>query len=140
MSNEVITEQQEKMISLLIKGTAITDISKQLHCSRQAIYDWLKRDDVKANLDRRRQDLINQGNQLIMKDLASYIDNIKELADDKSDKRVCLAANQYLINRIYGNPTSVIETNSDNLDENSNVNELELEITKFRGLLKNKKG
>lgn len=44
-----------------------------------------------------------QGNSYIMKDLTTYIDNIKALANDKSDKRVALSANQYLLNRIYGN-------------------------------------
>lgn len=138
MTNEIITKQQENMISLLLNGENITDIAKKLHCSRQTIYDWLKRDDVKADVDRRRRDLINQGNQLIVNDLASYISNIKELANDKSDKRVCLAANQYLINRIYGNPASTVEVNGDINDEDSNINQLELEITKFKGMLKTK--
>lgn len=136
MSGEVITKQQEEMVSSLIKGVCITDIAKQLHCSRQSIYDWLKRDDVKADMDRRRRDLINQGNQLIVNDLASYISNIKALADDKSDKRVCLAANQYLINRIYGNPTTIVDTNDDENNDNIGENELELQLIKFRKMVK----
>lgn len=124
------------MVSLLLKGENITDIAKKLHCSRQSIYDWLKRDDVKADVDRRRRDLINQGNQIIVNDLASYIENIKDLANDKSDKRVCLAANQYLINRIYGNPTSTLEVNGDNEEDSISELTLEAELRRFRLLKK----
>ncbi len=139
MSDKVITKQQEEMVSMMLSGEAITDIAKKLHCSRQSIYDWLKKDDVKAEVDRRRHDLINQGNQLIVNDLASYINNIKVLANDKSDKRVSLAANQYLINRIYGNPTSVVDTGETSDNDNMNENDLEVELTNFRALVRQSK-
>lgn len=134
MTNKTITEQQERMISLLLNGVGITDIAKQIGCSRRAIYDWLNRDDIKADMHKRRQDLINQGNQLIITDLATYIGNIKDLANDKSDKRVCLAANQYLINRIYGNPTNTLEVEDGENNENLDETELELQINKFKNL------
>jgi len=139
LSEKTITKQQEEMVSMLLQGDCITDIAKKLHCSRQSIYDWLKREDVKADIDRRRRDLISQGNQLIVNDLASYIGNIKAIAKDKSDKRVSLAANQYLINRIYGNPTTTLDTNETNDNEDVNDNELELELTTFKALLKQSK-
>lgn len=101
-----LTQEQAEMIRLLIQGETITDIASRIGVARQTIYDWLKKDIVKFEMDRCRRELTNQGNALILKGLSTYVDNIKRLACDDSDKRVALAANQYLINRVYGSPTN----------------------------------
>ena len=136
--SSALTIQQHDMITMLIEGNTITDIAKRLRVQRQTIYNWIAKDDVKAELDRRRRDLARQGNGLILKDITTYIDNIKELANDKSDKRVCLAANQYLLNRIYGNPTTKDDSESiDNKGNGTDVLELEAELKRFK-LIKKK--
>lgn len=137
--SSALTIQQHDMITMLIEGNTITDIAKKLRVQRQTIYNWIAKDDVKAELDRRRRDLARQGNGLILKDITTYIDNIKELANDKSDKRVCLAANQYLLNRIYGNPTtSKDDENIDNKGNGTDVLELEAELKRFKLVKKQK--
>lgn len=132
MAYDVLTVKQSDMVTMLIEGHSITDIAKKLNVTRNTIYAWMNKDNVKAELDRRKRELATQGNQMILKDLTTYIGNIKELANDKSDKRVSLAANQYLLNRIYGNPTSVVEDNSTNDSENIDTNVLEDELNKFK--------
>ncbi|MDF2804741.1 MAG: resolvase family protein [Anaerocolumna sp.] len=133
----LLTKDQEKLITLYIEGNTIVDIAKVIRISRQTVYSWLGKDEVKAEMDRRKQDLANHGNQLILKDINTYIGNIKDLANDGSDKRVCLAANQYLLNRILGNPTmSIVDANSDN--DNGNISELVLEERLRRFRLKKK--
>ncbi|AUM96340.1 MULTISPECIES: helix-turn-helix domain-containing protein [Clostridium] len=132
MAYDVLTVKQSDMVTMLIEGHSITDIAKKLNVTRNTIYAWMNKDNVKAELDRRKRELAHQGNQIILKDLTTYIDNIKDLANDKSDKRVSLAANQYLLNRIYGNPTSVVEDNSTNDSENIDTNVLEDELNKFK--------
>jgi hypothetical protein len=134
MPFEVLTIQQSDMITMLINGENITDIARKLNINRNTVYNWIKKENIKAELDRRKQELTNQGNQLIMKDLTTYIGNIKDLANDKSDKRVCLAANQYLINRIYGNPTNRLEVEDEENTDNTDATELELQISKFKKL------
>lgn len=130
----ILTNKESDMITMLIEGVAITDIAKKLNVTRQTIYNWQEKDHVKAELDRRRRELSRQGNSIILKDLTTYIDNIKNLANDKSDKRVSLAANQYLLNRIYGNPTNVVEDNTDSTGDNVDTNVLEEELNKFKKL------
>lgn len=130
----MITKEQEELITLLIVGEKITDIAKTMNRSRQTIYDWMNKEEVKAELDRRKQELARQGNNYILKDLYTYIDTIKELAKDKSDKRVCLAANQYLINRIYGNPVNTVEVNNEENAGIVNETELEQQINSFKKL------
>ncbi|NFQ67370.1 helix-turn-helix domain-containing protein [Clostridium sporogenes] len=132
MAYDVLTVKQNDMITMLIEGHSITDIAKKLNVTRNTIYAWMNKDNVKAELDRRKRELAHQGNQIILKDLTTYIDNIKDLANDKSDKRVSLAANQYLLNRIYGNPTSVVEDNSNDNNDNLDTNVLEEELNKFK--------
>ncbi|WP_282804265.1 helix-turn-helix domain-containing protein [Clostridium tetani] len=134
MAYDVLTVKQNDMVTMLIEGENITDIAKKLNVTRNTIYAWMSKDNVKAELDKRKRELATQGNQMILKDLTTYIDNIKNLANDKSDKRVSLAANQYLLNRIYGNPTNVLEDNSTNESDNLNDNELEEELRKFKKL------
>lgn len=130
----LLTKDQEEMITLLIEGERITDIAKKLDKARSTIYEWIKLDIVKAEMDRRKQELANQGNNYILRDLYTYIDNIKALANDKSDKRVCLAANRYLIDRIYGSPTSTIDINNSEDADNMSETELEQELNKFKKL------
>ena len=133
MNENILNQQQSDMINLMIAGENITDIAKKLNVNRNTVYNWLKKDHVRAELDKRKQELTNQGNRIIMKDLSTYIGNIKELANDKSDKRVCLAANQYLINRVYGSPTSNVNvdgTSDDN--EVQDIAELENELMSFK--------
>lgn len=133
MTDEVLTQQQSDMVTMLINGENITDIAKKLKITRNTVYAWMKKDNIKAELDKRKQELARQGNQIILKDLNTYIGNIKELANDKSDKRVCLAANQYLINRVYGSPTSNVDINSNSEElEGQDTDELANELSAFR--------
>lgn len=134
MITDIINQQQDDMISMILKGENITTIAKKINVTRSTIYSWLNKDFIKNEIDRRRKDIVNQGNNYILKDAKSYIDNIKTLANDKSDKRVCLAANQYLLNRIYGNPTSVIESNGEDGSNILDTNELEIQLKKFKRL------
>ncbi|WP_242825361.1 helix-turn-helix domain-containing protein [Clostridium sporogenes] len=134
MAYDVLTVKQSDMVTMLIEGHSITDIAKKLNVTRNTIYAWMNKDNVKAELDRRKRELAHQGNQIILKDLTTYVDNIKNLANDKSDKRVSLAANQYLLNRIYGNPTSVVEDNKENNNDTLDTNVLEEELNKFKNI------
>ena len=134
MAYEVLTMKQNDMVTMLINGEQITDIAKKLNVNRNTIYNWMAKDNIKAELNKRKRELTNQGNTCILKDLTTYIDNIKELANDKSDKRVALSANQYLLNRIYGNPTNVVEDNTEDTGDNVDSNVLETQLNEFKKL------
>ena len=128
-----LTEDQCNMVTLLITGTTVTETARIIGVNRKTIYNWMNKEDVRKEMDRRKQELTNQGNLMILKDLDSYINNIKELASDKSDKRVMLAANQYLINRIYGTPTStVVQAEDNSVGMGMDATEIEAAIAKIR--------
>ncbi|EPS55288.1 TPA: helix-turn-helix domain-containing protein [Clostridium botulinum] len=134
MAYDVLTVKQSDMVTMLIEGHSITDIAKKLNVTRNTIYAWMNKDNVKAELDKRKRELSHQGNQIILKDIITYVDNIKGLANNSSDNRVKLAANQYLLNRIYGNPTSVVEDNTSDNNDNLDTNVLEEELNKFKNI------
>lgn len=132
MSQKYNEIYKEKLVEMFIGGEKVTDIAKLLDVERQTVYNWLDKKEVKIAIDKRRRQLANQGNQIIMKDLDTYIANIKELANDKSDKRTSLAANQYLINRIYGNTAQTIITkDSDDMQDFIPLDDLEKELDEF---------
>ena len=121
--NDVLTKQQSDMINYLINGENITDIAAHLNVSRQTIYDWMKREIVKAELDRRRRDITRQATAIILSDITKNIRNIQALANDPSDKRTALAANQYLTNRVFGNPKESLEIGTDTEQDSGLDNE-----------------
>lgn len=130
----MLTKDQEKMITMLIEGERITDIAKKIGVSRQTIYSWMNKDDAKAELDQRRQDIKTQGNAYILKDVQTYIDEVKRIAKDSTDQRVKFSANKYLIDRTLGVPTATGDEDMDNNSDSVNENELEEQLKKFKNM------
>lgn len=143
MSKKFNEEIKEDLINLYLSGENITNIATKLKVgSRQTIYDWLRREDVQGDIEERRRQLAKQGNEVIMKDINKYIANIQELANQKDDKRVALQANQYLMNRVYGNPNQTIinidetKNNANNIDDDKFDEELDELDNEFNNEIK----
>lgn len=100
--DEILTLKESDMISLVMQGEKIAVIARKLSVNRNTIYNWLNKESVKAELSRRKQEVKSRADRQILTDVGSYIDNIKYLAGDKTDKRVMLAANRYLLDRAMG--------------------------------------
>ncbi|ADK16689.1 helix-turn-helix domain-containing protein [Clostridium ljungdahlii] len=130
----MLTKDQEKMITMLIEGYRITDIAKKIGVSRTSIYTWKDSDEVKAELNRRTQDIKNQGNAYILKDVNTYIDEVKKIAKESTDQRVKFSANKYLIDRTLGVPTAIDDDETDETNKTVNENELAQELEKFRNM------
>ncbi|AZV58844.1 helix-turn-helix domain-containing protein [Clostridium sp. AWRP] len=130
----MLTKDQEKMITMLIEGYRITDIAKKIGVSRTSIYTWKDSDEVKAALNRRTQDIKNQGNAYILKDVNTYIDEVKKIAKESTDQRVKFSANKYLIDRTLGVPTAIGDDETQDGNENVDKNDLEEQLDKFKKL------
>lgn len=114
----MLDEIKEKAITYLIKGEGVTDVAKLIGKSRQTIYDWLDNDEFKAELDRRRQEIITKGNAILLAELNSSVERIKKIAVKSTSEKVRLDANTYLIDRVLGRTTTKVETNATNNDTN----------------------
>lgn len=130
MEGHIITVQQDKMIDLLLTGENISDIAKQLNVARSTIYDWKSRSEIKAELERRREQLKKSAQDKITNDVCTYVDNMKELACNSTDIRVKYQANKYLIDQCLGSPSAAKEDNKDTNTgkENTDTNTLKKQL------------
>lgn len=107
----MIDERKEKAITLIINGDPIVDIAKLVGVARATIYNWLDDEEFKAELDRRRQDIVTQGNNLILSELGLYIKELKKIALCGRSEKVRTDTAQYLIDRVLGKTTTKLEAN-----------------------------
>lgn len=132
----VITKDQDIMIEMLLQGENISDIAKKIGCTRQSIYNWKDKPHIKVELDARRRDLKKSAHNLITRDICTYVDNIKDLANNSTDQRVRLQANKYLIDQCLGSPTVAKEEtiNTDIGDKDKDSNTLKNELNEIKNL------
>ena len=118
----VLDEQKMQCITYLLAGEQITDIAKLINCSRTSIYNWLEDEDFKAEMDRRVHEMSSAGNKKILADVTTYIDKLKLLALKGKSEKVQLAAAEYLLDRIYGRPTSKVDIDDNDNKDKDNIN------------------
>jgi len=126
----IIDASKDKMIDMLLSGISIAEIARKLNVSRQTIYVWKSEGIVMAELETRRQQLKKTAQNKIASDICTYIDNMKQMANQKTDNRVRFQANKYLIDQYLGSPTAAKEeaktpTGKENVDKNILKAELE---------------
>lgn len=116
----ILNKKHYKCIELLIQGLKYTEISKQVPCSRDSIYTWLKDDTFMDALDTCRQEIKTQGNNRILAKLDTYIDKIEDIAFNSVSDNVKLNALQFLYETVNGKATSKVDTTiTDNRDSNT---------------------
>ncbi|NFL87490.1 HTH domain-containing protein [Clostridium botulinum] len=131
----IINIDKDRMIDMLLSGISIAEIARKLNVSRQTIYAWKKEKEVVAELESRRQQLKKTGQDKISSDICTYIDNMKEMANQKTDNRVRFQANKYLIDQCLGSPTAAKEeVKTSNGKENTDTNTLKQEIEDIKNL------
>lgn len=115
-----LTEEQSKMIDLLIKGRNITDISKLVNKSRTTIYNWMELPEVKEELENRRTEMKKAAKDRIATEANSCIDEIVDMAHNCKDNRIRFQANRYLVDHYLGAPSSKELNNDDGNGGNDN--------------------
>jgi hypothetical protein len=135
----MLNEQQLRAIDLLIEGKLNkVDIAKKVKRSRQWLYESvINNDESKAEVDKRLQEIQNDGMSRIKSNLGRCIDNIIALANNAESDKIKLDANQYLVNRIYGGITTKNDDKEDKEDKDKLTNEdIENEFSKFKKMKK----
>lgn len=123
----MLTTQQIETIDYLILGTmTIQEIADTVGCTSRVIYKWKKNEEFKAELEKRSRDfktgIIDEADTLLVNKLGQAIKNVVEIANDKkSSDKVRFDANCYIINRILGNTTTKIETNTIEDKQNNDI-------------------
>ena len=131
---DVVTKQHSEMLEYIMDGKTPTEISRLMNVSRSTIYNWLKLEYVKVELENRKSDLRRQAKDKINSKVNLLVDNMMELACNSSDQRVRLQANKYLLDRSLGVPTAAKEDNIDPGDSDKNTNDLKAELEDIKKL------
>lgn len=103
----------EKFITMVVLGCSPIDIQKEIGFAKATYYDWFTDKDILAEVDRRRNEIKDEGMRFIKGRYKNYLENIDKLCNDTTDRRTCLAANQFMVEKMDGKNTSRLELTSD---------------------------
>ncbi|MDM0831012.1 IS630 transposase-related protein, partial [Clostridium perfringens] len=92
-----LTDKQINVIGRIIQGEQITNIAKIEGVSRQAIYNWLKNEEFKAELDTQLQEIKTAVKNNIVGKSNSVIDQIIKIALTSKSEKASLNACIYLL-------------------------------------------
>lgn len=122
-----LTDKQINVIGRIIQGEQITNIAKIEGVSRQAIYNWLKNEEFKAELDTQLQEIKTAVKNNIVGKSNSVIDQIIKIALTSKSEKASLSACIYLLDHLLGKPTTKIADVTDQEKENDIDLDKELE-------------
>ena len=126
--------RQLKAIELLASGETIRVVADSVGVNRKTIYDWLKKENFKAELDRQVKELKSNIEKKLLSNVNPFLDELTKIALYSDSDKTRLDAITYCINRLVGTPTKVQqditdeETKENNkIDIDSVLEEIELE-------------
>ncbi|AGK96790.1 helix-turn-helix domain-containing protein [Clostridium pasteurianum] len=106
IGNELL---QDKFVQMYCTGLKIVDIAIEFGVDRSTPYLWLKRDDIKDKIEKYKQEIETTGKNFIKGRYVEYLKNIDKLARQDDDKRTALSANQWLVEKMDGKATTMID-------------------------------
>lgn len=126
--------RQLKAIELLASGETIRVVADSVGVNRKTIYDWLKKENFKAELDRQVKELKSNIEKKLLSNVNPFLDELTKIALYSESDKTRLDAITYCINRLVGTPTKVQQDitgedtkENNNIDIDSVLEEIELE-------------
>lgn len=120
-----LSEKHYKCIEMLIKGDKYTEIAEKVPCSRQTIYDWLKDETFKAELDRYLLDIKTTAQNKILGKTDTYLSKIEDIAFNSVSDNVKLNALQFLWETVYGKATTKIEQSNTDTTGKTDIKDID---------------
>ena len=121
-------------IELLASGETVRVVADSVGVNRKTVYDWLKKENFKAELDRQVKELKSNVEKKLLSNVNPFLDELTKIALYSESDKTRLDAITYCINRLVGTPTKVQqditgeETKENNkIDIDSVLEEIELE-------------
>lgn len=103
-----LSKQQMECIGYMLEGHKVSDIARLVDCNRVTIYDWLKKEEFKAELDRQQHEIKTQVRNNIIAKSEPVIDKIIKIALTSKSEKTSLDACTYLIDHVLGKSTSKV--------------------------------
>ena len=129
-----LDNRQLKAIELLASGETIRVVADSVGVNRKTIYDWLKKENFKAELDRQVKELKSNIEKKLLSNVNPFLDELTKIALYSDSDKTRLDAITYCINRLVGTPTKVQQDitgedtkENNNIDIDSVLEEIELE-------------
>lgn len=114
----MLDETKINCIEYLIAGVEKTEIAKLIGKSRQAIYDWINKDnEFKAELAKRLRERKTEATRKINNKLPQAIDKIWYLIENAQSEKVKSDLLKYWIDRELGTPTSRVADVTEDKDK-----------------------
>ena len=121
----MLDERKRKVSELVANGETIMNVSKIVGVSRNTIYDWLKDDELQAEVDRLIGEFKKHAERKIDSKCDLYLGELEKLALTSKSEKIRLEATTYLINRIYGTPTTKTQDITENKEGINKVIDLD---------------
>ena len=99
--------RQLKAIELLASGETVRVVADSVGVNRQTVYDWLKKENFKAELDRQVKELKSNVEKKLLSNVNPFLDELTKIALYSESDKTRLDAITYCINRLVGTPTKV---------------------------------
>lgn len=129
----MITEQQSEMIDYIIAGNNKSDTAKLLGVSRQTVYAWLELKEVKAEKQKRLNDIKVSARNRIATKVDNCIDVIYDIAIKSKDMRTKFQAAKYLCDQFIGAPATEKPAQEDK-DKNITVSLIDDDLLDENGI------
>lgn len=122
----MLNEKQVEVLQLHVEGENITNISKITGVTRQSIYNWMKDEEFKEELDKALDKAKSDANYKVTTKLPNYIDELSRLALTAKSEKIRSDTLMYLVDRVLGKSTTKIENIGDNNLKKDNKSDREL--------------
>ena len=99
--------RQLKAIELLASGETVRVVADSVGVNRKTVYDWLKKENFKAELDRQVKELKSNVEKKLLSNVNPFLDELTKIALYSESDKTRLEAITYCINRLVGTPTKV---------------------------------
>lgn len=116
-----LSDKQLKAIEYIVSGENISNVAKLANVNRTTIYEWMKKEEFKAEVDRQTTEIKNGVKQKINAKINSVLDQVYKIATTSKSEKNKLDACTYLLDQALGKATSKIADVTDKEDSNSKV-------------------
>lgn len=116
-----LTDKQREAIEYIVKGENISNVAKLVKVNRTTIYEWMKKEEFKSEVDSLTTEMKNGVKQKINAKIDSVFDQVYKIATTSKSEKNKLDACTYLLDQALGRATSKVADVTDKETDNAKV-------------------
>lgn len=120
-----------KFVDSVCLGLTVTEICEIIGFKRQTYYQWLDDKNIMSQIDKRVSKIHTEGQAFIKARYMKYLSSIDKLCDDTTDKRTCLSANVYMIDRMDGKAGSSMDVTVAEVSDGADITSAKDLLSKY---------